>query len=295
MPGPLKTEAVVLRSMRYGEADRILHVYTPMRGRVGAIAKGVRRARSRFGGRLEPYFRLNLGLHEGRSDLLTVTSAETIEPYPRLREDARRARRRRARVRRGRAAVRLRRGAPEVFHLLCTYLALLDARPAAATPAPARRAAPEAAARGGVRAAARGVRLVRRGRARRRVLGDRGRSRLRDVRGVGVRDRRADALLPDGLAQPAARRGAGGQRARRAARRPRGRRRPRRTMRMCGCGRSRSATRAGCTRAQVRDRARCENRARGRRTHTPDPSRTRSPSGGAALEEETLSPLAARS
>ena len=48
----VKSEAVVLRSMRYGEADRILHLYTPARGRVSAIAKGVRRARSRFGGRL---------------------------------------------------------------------------------------------------------------------------------------------------------------------------------------------------------------------------------------------------
>ena len=47
----------MLRSMRYGEADRILHVFTPERGRVSAIAKGVRKARSRFGGRLEPFFR----------------------------------------------------------------------------------------------------------------------------------------------------------------------------------------------------------------------------------------------
>ena len=67
----------MLRSMRYGEADRILHLYTPDRGRVGAIAKGVRRTRSRFGGRLEPFFRLDLVLHEGRGDLLTVTGAET--------------------------------------------------------------------------------------------------------------------------------------------------------------------------------------------------------------------------
>src|SRR5919112_6798685 len=58
MAGSLKTEAVVLRSMRYAEADRILHLYTPHRGRGSAIAKGVRRTRSRFGGRLEPYFRL---------------------------------------------------------------------------------------------------------------------------------------------------------------------------------------------------------------------------------------------
>ena len=77
MTGSLKTEGIVLRSLRYGEADRILHLYTPYRGRVSAIAKGVRRARSRFGGRLEPYFSLRLVLHEGRSELLTVTSAET--------------------------------------------------------------------------------------------------------------------------------------------------------------------------------------------------------------------------
>jgi DNA repair protein RecO (recombination protein O) len=84
--GPLKTEAIVLRSMRFGEADRILHLYTPERGRISAIAKGVRKTRSRFGGRLEPFFRLRLVLHEGRSDLLTVTSAETVEAHPRLRE-----------------------------------------------------------------------------------------------------------------------------------------------------------------------------------------------------------------
>ena len=88
MPGSLKTEAIVLRGIRYGEADRVLHLYTPERGRVSAIAKGVRRAKSRFGGRLEPFFRLNLVLYEGRSDLLTVTSAETIAAHPRLREHA---------------------------------------------------------------------------------------------------------------------------------------------------------------------------------------------------------------
>ena len=76
----MKTEAVVLRSIRYGEADRILHLYSAARGRVNAIAKGVRKPRSRFGGRLEPFFRLDLVLHEGRSELLTVTSVSTIPP-----------------------------------------------------------------------------------------------------------------------------------------------------------------------------------------------------------------------
>ena len=80
MAGPVKTEAVVLRSIRYGEADRILHLYTVDRGRLSAIAKGSRRARSRFGGRLEPFFRVRLDLHEGRSELLTVTGAETVSP-----------------------------------------------------------------------------------------------------------------------------------------------------------------------------------------------------------------------
>src|SRR3712207_7910369 len=63
------TEAVVLRSMRYGEADRILHVYTQDSGRLSAIAKGVRKTKSRFGGRLEPLARVELVLHRGRGDL----------------------------------------------------------------------------------------------------------------------------------------------------------------------------------------------------------------------------------
>lgn len=80
-----KTEAIVLRSIRYGEADRILHLYSREHGRIGAIAKGARKPRSRFGGRLEPFFRLSLVLHRGRGDLSTVTAAETVDGYPDLR------------------------------------------------------------------------------------------------------------------------------------------------------------------------------------------------------------------
>ncbi len=133
MPGPVKTEAVVLRSIRYGEADRILHLYTPMRGKLSAIAKGVRRTKSRFGGRLEPFFRLQLELHEGRSDLMTVTGAETVDAYPVLRADER------ALNGAARACDSLGRvfdsgePHPEVFNLLCSALALLDERPAAAS------------------------------------------------------------------------------------------------------------------------------------------------------------------
>jgi DNA repair protein RecO (recombination protein O) len=124
----VKTEAVVLRSMRYGEADRILHLYTPARGRVSAIAKGVRRSRSRFGGRLEPFFRLRIELHEGRSELLTVTGADTIDGHRRLREDARALD---AAARACDAVGRLFETSephPGVFNLLCRKLALLDAQ-----------------------------------------------------------------------------------------------------------------------------------------------------------------------
>ena len=138
MPGRLvKTEAVVLRSMRYGEADRILHLYTLDRGRVGAIAKGVRRARSRFGGRLEPFFRVRLELHEGRGELMTVTGAQTVDGYARLRGDARALD---AAARACDAVGRLFETAephPGVFNLLCRKLALLDVRPASATRAQA--------------------------------------------------------------------------------------------------------------------------------------------------------------
>jgi DNA repair protein RecO (recombination protein O) len=85
MAGYYKTEAIVLRSFRLREADRIVHLYTAAHGRVGAVVKGVRRTKSRFGGRLEPFFRVRLVLYQGRGELDTVTQAEAIEWYPRLR------------------------------------------------------------------------------------------------------------------------------------------------------------------------------------------------------------------
>jgi DNA repair protein RecO (recombination protein O) len=88
VPGLLKTEAVVLRSIRYGEADRILHLYTVAHGRLSAIAKGARRSRSRFGARLEPFMHVRAVLHEGRSDLLTVTGVDTVAVHAGLREHA---------------------------------------------------------------------------------------------------------------------------------------------------------------------------------------------------------------
>jgi len=122
----LKTEAIVLRSIRYSEADRILHLYTAKRGRVGAIAKGARRPKSRFGGRLEPFFRLDLLLHEGRGELLTVTQANTVDGYPHLRSSGPGLS---AGARACDAVLRLLDSAepnPPAYNLLCRYLALLD-------------------------------------------------------------------------------------------------------------------------------------------------------------------------
>jgi DNA repair protein RecO (recombination protein O) len=135
MPGPLKTEAVVLRSIRYGEADRILHLYTPELGRIGAIAKGVRRSRSRFGARLEPFFHVRVVLHEGRSELRTVTGADTIAPHAPLRDHAETLD---AAARACDAVGRLFETPephPEVFQLLLTELSLLNGDHTHASPA----------------------------------------------------------------------------------------------------------------------------------------------------------------
>jgi DNA repair protein RecO (recombination protein O) len=75
-----RDEAVVLRTQKLGEADRIITLLTRRHGRVRAVAKGVRRTGSRFGSRVEPFMHVDLQLHEGRS-LDVVTQAETIEPY----------------------------------------------------------------------------------------------------------------------------------------------------------------------------------------------------------------------
>jgi DNA repair protein RecO (recombination protein O) len=81
------TEAVVLRSIRLGEADRVLHLYTEVHGRVGAVAKGVRKTKSRFGARLEPLSHVELVLHRGRGELQTVTAAQLVRPHRAARED----------------------------------------------------------------------------------------------------------------------------------------------------------------------------------------------------------------
>jgi DNA repair protein RecO (recombination protein O) len=135
MPALVETEAIVLRSIRYGEADRILHMYTPRHGRVGAIAKGARRSKSRFGARLEPFLRIRVVLRESRGELYTVTAADTVAAHPGVRDHAATLD---AASRACDAVARLfetDQAHPEVYMLLSNELALLDADPSHGRPA----------------------------------------------------------------------------------------------------------------------------------------------------------------
>lgn len=78
--GLYRDEAIVLRTQKLGEADRIITLLTRGNGRVRAVAKGVRRTTSRFGSRLEPFTHVDLQIAEGRS-LDVVTQADTLAPY----------------------------------------------------------------------------------------------------------------------------------------------------------------------------------------------------------------------
>jgi DNA repair protein RecO (recombination protein O) len=82
----LRVEAVVLRHSDWGEADRLLSLYTREAGKLRAVAKGARKLRSRKAGHLEPFTRVTLMLARGH-DFWIVTQAETVEAYLPLRED----------------------------------------------------------------------------------------------------------------------------------------------------------------------------------------------------------------
>ena len=79
-------QGIVLRGYPFGEADRVVVIVSPNHGQVRAVAKGVRRTRSRFGGRLEPLTHVDLVLYQGRN-LATVTQVSVIEAFPRIRQD----------------------------------------------------------------------------------------------------------------------------------------------------------------------------------------------------------------
>jgi DNA repair protein RecO (recombination protein O) len=124
-----KTEAVVLRSLRLGEADRVLHLYTPDRGRIGAVAKGIRRTKSRFGARLEPLSHVELLLHQGSGELATVTGADLVDPHRSAREEPYRLA---VALVGAEAVLRLfgeQEGHPRVFAALTRFLELVDELP----------------------------------------------------------------------------------------------------------------------------------------------------------------------
>lgn len=79
-------QGIVLRGYPFGEADRVVVILSPNHGKLRTVAKGVRKTKSRFGGRLEPFTHVDLVLYEGRN-LDTVTQVSVIEAFPRLRSD----------------------------------------------------------------------------------------------------------------------------------------------------------------------------------------------------------------
>ena len=88
--GPYRDRAVVLRTYRLGEADRIIVLLGRQHGKIRGVAKGVRRTRSRFGSRLEPASHVDISLWRGRGELDTITGADSVEgdeQFTGLRED----------------------------------------------------------------------------------------------------------------------------------------------------------------------------------------------------------------
>lgn len=81
-----REQGIVLRTWKLGEADRIINLVTRGRGKVRAVAKGIRKTKSRFGARLEPTGHVALQLYEGR-ELDTITQVESIDQFAVFRED----------------------------------------------------------------------------------------------------------------------------------------------------------------------------------------------------------------
>jgi DNA repair protein RecO (recombination protein O) len=77
---------IVLRGYPFGEADRVVVLLSPHNGKLRTVAKGVRKTKSRFGGRLEPFTHVEVVLYEGRN-LDTITQVDVVDAFPRLRSD----------------------------------------------------------------------------------------------------------------------------------------------------------------------------------------------------------------
>src|SRR5205085_9547327 len=82
-----KEQGVVLRTAKLGEADKIVTVMTQGAGKIRAVAKGIRKTTSRFGGRLEPFIHVNLVCYRGRGALDTITQVDIIAAHRAIRDD----------------------------------------------------------------------------------------------------------------------------------------------------------------------------------------------------------------
>ena len=85
--GLFRCRGIVVRTYKLGEADRIISFVTDTHGKVRAVAKGIRKTKSRIGARLEPLSNVSLLIYEGRGDLDIVSQAESVEQYKAIRED----------------------------------------------------------------------------------------------------------------------------------------------------------------------------------------------------------------
>ena len=79
-------QGIVLRSFPFGDADRVVVLLSPNHGKLRTVAKGIRKTKSRFGGRLEPFTHVDLVLYEGRN-LDTITQVTVVDAFPQLRGD----------------------------------------------------------------------------------------------------------------------------------------------------------------------------------------------------------------
>jgi DNA repair protein RecO (recombination protein O) len=120
---------IVLRTYPLGEADRIVVLLSPHRGKVRAVAKGIRKTKSRFGGRLEPFTHVEMVLYEGRN-LDTVTQVEVSEAFPRLRGDLDRVAAASTMLEAADAVAQEDQASVALFDLLASGLRALDSRPA---------------------------------------------------------------------------------------------------------------------------------------------------------------------
>jgi DNA repair protein RecO (recombination protein O) len=126
MPGLYKDEGIVLKTIKLGEADRIVTLFTRRNGKVRAVAKGVRKTKSRFGGRLEPFTRVALLIYQGRN-LDTITSADILTSFDEVRTEY-------SRLTSGAAIVEMvEKLTPERERALSTYALLLAALKALAS------------------------------------------------------------------------------------------------------------------------------------------------------------------